>query len=158
MDERKDIVIERELDASYWEIVTRTNSGLECFKILLIDADSTRSSEHALIFYNSFLKLKTLRDSMDAVVVNHRPTREEWMDVLLKFRKKAGDIKGTERSEAEIDKDIKFLQENINRLPDTRYGMVYRHILARWAMETYRSYLSNWCIDFPRGYNPPCSL
>ncbi len=33
---------------------------------------------------------------MDAVAVNHRPTREEWMDVLLKFRKKAVILKGTE--------------------------------------------------------------
>jgi hypothetical protein len=141
------------------------NSKFDCFKQLFIDTDSPNSagrpkSQSQLFyedFYEDFLKLKNSRDSI--VSIKRNLTKEEWINILVQFSLKATKLKGSELAKKKsIEEDLKFLKANLDDIPESEFGELYKHIVERWTGETYESALGNFTIDFVEGHRPPCSL
>jgi hypothetical protein len=159
-DNAKNIVMESELEQSRWTMEEELNSSFDCFKQLFIDTDSSYNSEQpkgqSQLFYRDFLKLKTTRDSI--VNITGGLAKTEWLEILDQFGVKATRLRGSERAKEKIEKDLKFLNDNLDSIPESEFGELYKHIIERWTGETYKSVLSNAAIDFIEGRQPPCNL
>jgi hypothetical protein len=103
-----------------------------------------------------FLELKTTRDSI--VNIKGHLGKTEWLEILDKFHVKATGLRGSESAKEKIEKDLKFLNDNLDNIPESEFGELYKHIIERWTGETYKSVMSNAAIDFIDGRQPPCNL
>jgi hypothetical protein len=159
-NDKTSVVIESELGQSTGEMMTRLDASFDCFKRLLIDTDSSYNSAkpmgHTQLFYVNFLNLKNTRDSI--INIEESLTKKDWLYILAQFSVKGSRLAGTERAKEKIEKDLKFVEDNLDDIPETDFGGLYKHIIERWMTEIYRSTLSNMTIDFIEGYQPPCSF
>jgi hypothetical protein len=160
LGKKKNIVMETELEQSRLTMEEEINSRFDCFKQLLIDTDSSynpaQPKGHTQQFYEHFLKLKHSKDSI--VSIKKALTKNEWINILVQFSLKVSSLKGSERATEMIKKDLKFLKDNEDNIPEWESSELYKHIVERWTGETYESVLSNVYIDFIEENHPPCRL
>jgi len=160
VDKEKNIVMEAELEESRWEMAEKLDSCFDCFKKLFIDTDSSYNSNQPKgphqQFYKDFLRLKTTRDSIVSIKVGL--TKNEWMEILNQFNVKATRLKGSEQAKETIESDLKFINEHLDDIPESKSGELYKHIIGRWTRETYKSFQSAVTFDPVEGYHPPCDF
>jgi hypothetical protein len=117
-DKEKNIVMESELQQSRWTMEEELNSSFHCFKQLFIDTDSIYNSDQprglTQLFYRDFLKLKITRDSI--VNIKGFLGKTQWLEILDQFRLKATQLNGSQSARETIEKDWKFLNDNMDNI------------------------------------------